>query len=126
MEERLPASVDSVAAARRAIRRFVLELEVDVDVIVLAVSEAVANAVLHAYVEQADGTIDLSAHAQPFEVTVTIRDHGSGFAAAPPSTGAGYGLKIIRRLAQHVALKESGDGVELTMHFARGRDWSTA
>jgi anti-sigma regulatory factor (Ser/Thr protein kinase) len=123
MHERLPAMLDSVAAARRAVRRFAVDLDVDVDGIVLAVSEAVANVVIHAY-DGASGTLELSAVAEPFDVTVTVRDHGHGFAAAGGGDGAGQGLTIIRRLAQHVRLEQSGDGVELTMHFRRGGAWS--
>ena len=51
MHELLPATLDSVAPARRAVRRFAAGLEVDLDGIVLAVSEAVANVVAHAYAE---------------------------------------------------------------------------
>ena len=125
LREQLPASVASVAAARRAMRQYAADLEVDVDGIVLAVSEAVANAVTHAYEEGADGTVDLSATASPYEVAVVVRDHGRGFAAAPPSQGAGYGIEIIRRLAQHVSVDDCGDGVALTMRFRRGGAWST-
>jgi anti-sigma regulatory factor (Ser/Thr protein kinase) len=124
LREQLPASVASVAAARQAMRTYAAGLEVDVDGMVLAVSEAVANAVTHAYAADTDGVIDLSATASPFEVAVVVRDHGRGFAGAPPSEGAGYGIEIIRRLAQHVAVDDRGDGVALTMRFRRGGAWS--
>jgi anti-sigma regulatory factor (Ser/Thr protein kinase) len=124
MHEQLPATLASVATARRAVRRFVDDLEVDVDGIVLAVSEAVANVVTHAYPDRARGIIELSAGALPFEVTITVRDHGRGFTRGDTTGGAGYGLPIIRRLAQHVVVEESRDGVELTMRFRRGGAWS--
>jgi hypothetical protein len=41
-------------------------------------------------------------------------------AGAPESSGAGYGIEIIRRLAQHVALDDGKQGVALTMRFRRG------
>ena len=54
-----------------------------------------------------------------------MRDHGRGFGRADrPSSGAGYGIEIIRRLAQHVAVDDSDDGVVLTMRFRRGGPWS--
>jgi anti-sigma regulatory factor (Ser/Thr protein kinase) len=125
LHERLPAIVTSVAEARRAMRRYAEDLDVDVDGIVLAVSEAVANAVLHAYDEDDDGVVELSASASPYEVAVVVRDHGHGLAGARARTaGAGYGIEIIRRLAQHVALDELDDGVALTMRFRRGGAWS--
>ena len=120
-----PATVASVAEARRSVRRFAADLEVDVDGMVLAVSEAVANVVTHAYADDAPGLIELSATASPFEVAIEVRDHGRGMAwAARRSSGAGYGIEIIRRLAQHVAVRDSADGVALTMRFRRGGAWS--
>ena len=125
LKEQLPATVASVAEARRAMRRFASELEVDVDGMVLAVSEAVANVVTHAYEAGAGGVIELSATASPYEVSVVVRDHGRGLAGADrASAGAGYGIEIIRRLAQHVALDDSDRGVALTMRFRRGGAWS--
>jgi anti-sigma regulatory factor (Ser/Thr protein kinase) len=124
MREQLPATVDSVAAARRAVRHFAADLGVDVDGMTLAVSEAVANVVTHAYEEGSSGVIDLSATASPFEVAIVVRDRGCGLEAARASHGAGFGIEIIRRLAQHVALDDSASGVALTMRFRRGGPWS--
>jgi anti-sigma regulatory factor (Ser/Thr protein kinase) len=124
MREQLPATVDSVAAARRAVRHFAADLGVDLDGMTLAVSEAVANVVAHAYEEGTSGVIDLSATASPFEVAIVVRDRGRGLEAAHASHGAGFGIEIIRRLAQHVALDDSASGVALTMRFRRGGPWS--
>jgi serine/threonine-protein kinase RsbW len=120
MHQELPATLESIAAARGAMRRFTSDLEVDADAIVLAVSEAVANAVAHAYAEGARGVVDISAVASPFEVTVWVRDRGRGLAAGAASSGAGLGLGIIERLAQHVELADAPDGVALKMAFRRG------
>ena len=122
--EELPATVASVSAARRSVRRFAGGLNVDLDGLTLAVSEAVANVVTHAYEEGATGVIELSAVATPSEVAVVVRDRGGGIEAARPSTGAGFGIEIIRRLAQHVAIEDSTSGVALTMRFRRGGAWS--
>jgi anti-sigma regulatory factor (Ser/Thr protein kinase) len=124
LRRRLPATVESVSAARHAVRRFATGLEVDVDAIALAVSEAVANVVTHAYEEGAGGVVDLSVTASPSEVAVVVRDRGHGLQATRPSRGAGFGIEIIRRLAQHVALEDSPSGVALTMRFRRGGAWS--
>jgi len=124
LQEELPATLASVAAARRAVRRFTTDLEVDVDGIVLAVSEAVANVVTHAYADEDAGVVELRAVASPYEVAVVVRDHGRGMHAARGTAGAGFGIEIIRRLAQHVALDDSPDGVALTMRFRRGGAWS--
>jgi anti-sigma regulatory factor (Ser/Thr protein kinase) len=120
MHELLPATLESVAAARRAVRDFAAEIDVDVDGIVLAVSEAVANVVAHAYLDGPHGIVEISAAASPFEVSVTVRDHGRGLTDGGGTPGAGYGLLIIKGLAQHVELAETSDGVALTMAFRRG------
>jgi serine/threonine-protein kinase RsbW len=126
LQEQLPATVSSVATARQALRRYAADLEVDVDGMVLAVSEAVANAVTHAYAGEPDGIVELSATATPYEVTVVVRDHGRGLGGTRrPASDRGYGIEIIRRLAQHVALDDSSEGVALTMRFRRGGAWST-
>lgn len=124
MRERLPATLESVGEARRAIRRFAAPLEVDLDGIVLAVSEAVSNVVAHAYGEDRPGDVELSAGASPFELTVTVRDHGRGLSAGNGNPGAGFGLTIIRRVAEQVELSDTPRGVRLTMAFRRGGDWS--
>jgi anti-sigma regulatory factor (Ser/Thr protein kinase) len=124
MHELLPATLGSVAAARRAVRRFAGDLEVDVEGLVLAASEAVANVVAHAYVDGANGVIELTGTVSPFEVTLMVRDTGQGFHAGGDAGGAGFGLLIIERLAEHVELADTPHGVELTMGFRRGGAWS--
>jgi anti-sigma regulatory factor (Ser/Thr protein kinase) len=126
LQEQFPATVDSVAAARHAVRGFAADLEVDVDGMTLAVSEAVANVVAHAYVDGSHGMVEVSAAVSPLEVTVTVRDHGRGLADAREAGGAGYGLVIIRRLAEHVELADTPEGVALTMGFRRGGAWSAS
>ena len=124
LREELPATVESVSATRRAVRRFAAGLEVDLDGMTLAVSEAVANVVTHAYEEGTGGLVELLGTASESEVAIVVRDRGGGLAAARPSHGAGFGIEIIRRLAQHVALDDSPSGVALTMRFRRGGPWS--
>jgi histidine kinase-like protein len=116
LEEQLPSTVESVAAARRAVRGFAADLEVDLDGMALAVSEAVANVVVQAYDDGTTGVIELSATASPFEVAVVVR--------ARASHSTGFGIEIIRRLAQHVALDDGARAVALTMRFRRGGAWS--
>jgi anti-sigma regulatory factor (Ser/Thr protein kinase) len=119
MREQLPATVESVAEARRAVRRFARGLDVDVEGVVLAVSEAVANVVLHAYSKDHPGVIDLTAMAAPDELAIVVRDRGRGMAAPSVHPGAGFGIEIIRRLAQSVAVDHGAPGVALTMRFRR-------
>jgi anti-sigma regulatory factor (Ser/Thr protein kinase) len=124
MHQQLPATVESVADARRAVRRFASGLDVDVEGMTLAVSEAVANVVAHAYGDEAPGMVDLSATAAPEEVAIVVRDRGRGLDAPGARHGAGFGIAIIRRLAQAVAIDDGAPGVALTMRFRRGGAWS--
>jgi len=126
MHEVMPATLDSVGLARRTVTSFASDLEVDHDGIALAVTEAVANAIAHGYPHGGAGVVELSAGVSPFVLTVTVRDHGRGLSNGGSSHGAGFGLTIIRRIAQHVEMTETDDGVSLTMAFRRGGAWSTA
>ena len=119
LHERLPATMRSAATARQAVRRFAADLDVDVDGLVLAVSEAVANVAAYAYGDGVAGTVELDGSVTPYEVTVVVRDRGRGMGGSQ-AHGAGFGLEIIRRVAQHVALADSRQGVALTMRFRRG------
>jgi anti-sigma regulatory factor (Ser/Thr protein kinase) len=111
-----------VAEARRAVRRFAAGLDVDVEGLTLAVSEAVANVVAHAYGDGEPGLIDLAASTAPGEVAVVVRDRGRGMAAPSLRPGAGFGIEIIRGLARTVTLDDGAPGVALTMRFRRGAD----
>jgi anti-sigma regulatory factor (Ser/Thr protein kinase) len=124
MHQLLPATPESVGEARVAVGRFAAGLEVDVHGVLLAVSEAVANVVTHAYSEGEAGAVELEAAASPFELTVVVRDQGRGLEADHGTGGAGFGLQIIRQVAQHVELADTQDGVSLTMGFRRGGAWS--
>ena len=87
----------------------------------LAVSEAITNAVLHAYRAQSPGTIEVAVRTEPSQdrVVVRVRDHGVGMKPRDDSPGAGFGLSIISALTQDLAVREPPDGgTELCMSFA--------
>ena len=71
----------------------------------------------------ADGTVEVRAEAAPYELRIVIRDHGGGIRPGAAG-GAGFGLAIIRRLAQHVDVDDTGGGVTLRMTFPRGGRWA--
>jgi anti-sigma regulatory factor (Ser/Thr protein kinase) len=118
LDEQLRPAVGSVAAARRAVRRFAADLGVDLHGVELAVLEAVSNAVEHG-----GGSIELRAATSQFELTVSVRDHGDGIALRAVESH-GFGLAIMRRLAQHVEIDDSGRGLAVTMRFPRGGRWA--
>ncbi len=87
----------------------------------IAVSEAAANAVVHAYIETAEpGTIHATAAVLDGELRVTIADRGRGMLPRPDSPGLGLGLPLISDLATSFEIAD-GDGhrgTVLRMTFA--------
>ena len=94
--------------------------------VVLCISEAVTNAVVHAYVD-GPGEIEIEASDEGGVLSLHVRDFGVGMRSRVDSPGAGYGLSVIARLASMLATgpaSEDGNvGTELVMRFdmAAGR-----
>jgi anti-sigma regulatory factor (Ser/Thr protein kinase) len=89
--------------------------------VAIAVSEAAANAVVHAYIETAEpGTIRVTAAVLDGELRVTIADRGRGMLPRTDSPGLGLGLPLISDLATSFEIAD-GDGhrgTVLRMTFA--------
>lgn len=120
----LPASVESVPRVRESVVDFVRERQVPeprVQDVRLAVSEAVTNAVVHAFRERAEpGTVVVAVVVDDGEwIEVRVIDDGGGMAPRDDSPGPGLGLMLIRRLADHVEhrVPSGGSGTELSMRF---------
>jgi anti-sigma regulatory factor (Ser/Thr protein kinase) len=88
----------------------------------LAVSEAVTNAVVHAFRGREDaGTVIVTACVRDREwIEVLVTDYGSGMAPRDDSPGVGLGIPLIRRLADQVDHRRPPEGVgtELRMRFS--------
>jgi serine/threonine-protein kinase RsbW len=119
----LPSDPANLPLVRHAIRGFLSAGEVadpPAGEVLLAVTEACANVVQHAYVgaDQA-GNIELEIERIGDELVIAVRDHGRGFAPRPNSPGAGLGLPVIASLADRVEIRPSiGQGTEVTMAFS--------
>jgi anti-sigma regulatory factor (Ser/Thr protein kinase) len=92
----------------------------------LCVSEALANAVLHAYAEHS-GLVEIVVDLEDGRIVLTVRDHGRGLGRTPDPAHAGMdgglGLEIIRKLTQSVIVtSEIGHGTEIRMTFHPGED----
>jgi len=87
----------------------------------LAVSEAVTNAVVHAFPGRSEpGTVEVlvRVRADGRQVEVVVRDNGSGMAPRPDSPGLGLGLPLIRHLTDQFDHHEPAHGgTELWMGF---------
>jgi serine/threonine-protein kinase RsbW/stage II sporulation protein AB (anti-sigma F factor) len=72
----------------------------------LAVSEAVTNAVIHAYRHDVEvGSVDVVADLGHEELRIVVSDHGAGFAARTDSPGAGLGLMLMKKMADGVDIR---------------------
>jgi len=88
--------------------------------IALAVSEACANVVTHAYLDAGTpGPLTVQADRKQHEFIVIVSDEGTGIAARSDSPGLGLGLDLIARLTQRLEIGTNGlGGATLTMAFA--------
>jgi len=84
----------------------------------LALGEAVANGVEHAYRGREPGTVlvDIEirgARRTDAVVAVRVVDHGTWRPVPPVSSYRGRGLAVIKRLARHVVVSRSRQGTEI-------------
>lgn len=84
----------------------------------LAVSEALTNAVVHAYRGIAVGEVVVRLRAAAREVEVLVEDHGVGLGPRVDSPGVGLGLPLITSVtsASSVSLRPDG-GTQVSMTF---------
>jgi len=121
LELRLDAEPSAVGRARAAVVGFAerhrLARAADV---ALAVTEAVTNAVVHAYRGDATGQVRVVACARADGLLVVVRDYGCGMQPNPTSPGAGLGLAVIGALAGEMNIErpDEGGGTRIRIRFA--------
>jgi anti-sigma regulatory factor (Ser/Thr protein kinase) len=122
LELSLPARAENVAVVRHVLGGIGDALDLDHEVLAdikLAVSEACANVVVHAYAPAGPGFMDLEVTALGAHLAVTVRDHGRGMTPRADSPGLGVGLPLIASLAETLELTNGTDGgTEVRMSFA--------
>ncbi len=95
--------------------------EEQLDAVRLLVSEAVTNAVRHAYPDGA-GTISAMATATAARVTLLVSDDGIGPRTPSRDPGAGWGWPLIAALSERFTIRRrSTGGTEVEMHVRIGR-----
>jgi anti-sigma regulatory factor (Ser/Thr protein kinase) len=118
---RFPARPEQVWLARHAVTEWGKAHGVaDADALALAVSEAVTNVILHAYVDQDQpGDVEVIAERHPDDgLEVRVCDEGRGMRPRPDSSGIGAGLPIIANLTERLDVEtRSGGGTRLRMIF---------
>jgi serine phosphatase RsbU (regulator of sigma subunit)/anti-sigma regulatory factor (Ser/Thr protein kinase) len=112
---RLPAEPKTLAQVRRILRRWLLDRgadEGDVAEVTIAVSEACANSIEHAY-PPAPANFQLDAWGSDGEITVVVRDTGQW----RPQRGQnrGRGLSIIVAAMDDVQIDRMDSGTEVVM-----------
>jgi serine/threonine-protein kinase RsbW len=118
-----PAHVDCVPEARHAVvgwLRDALTPDPPLNDIGLAVSEAVTNAVTHAYVDRAPGEVRVEAEIGRDELELVVEDDGGGMIPRPDSPGLGLGLPLIATLSDRFDTRSApGEGTRVCMWFPR-------
>jgi serine/threonine-protein kinase RsbW len=126
MELALPARAENIAVVRHALGGLGEALDVPeskLSDIRLAVTEACANVVVHAYGEEEEGEMEVLASVGGDELTVLVRDWGCGIKPRPDSPGLGLGLSLIAALAETVQLGHGQEEhTEVRMTFALADD----
>jgi anti-sigma regulatory factor (Ser/Thr protein kinase) len=116
-----PAVPDSVGAARGVLTEFARDAgagEHQLQAIRLAASEAITNAIIHAYERAEHGEVHVSASYIEGELWLLIADAGHGMRPRENSPGLGLGLALIAQLADDFQILSRGSGgTELRMRF---------
>lgn len=118
--ESFPAVAESVPRARHEIAGFAARAGASgeqIDAVRLTSSEALTNAVLHAYPGE-PGTVQVSAAVISRELVVLIADEGCGMQPGAQRPGLGLGLGLIAKLTDdfEIGPRASG-GTEVRMRF---------
>ncbi len=122
MELALAARAENIAIVRHALgglgEAFAVP-EQKLSDIRLAVTEACANVVVHAYPDGHEGPMEVVASMHDNSLTVLVRDWGRGIRPRPDSPGLGLGLSLIAALAEQVQLGHNDEEhTEVRMTFA--------
>jgi anti-sigma regulatory factor (Ser/Thr protein kinase) len=121
LNERYPAVPDSVPDVRRQLTAFAAGVGMcgeQLEGLRLVVSEAVSNAVLHAY-DQEQGEIQVTAAVVPGELWILIADEGAGLRAdGSENRGLGLGLGWMAQFSDGLTLlTRSSGGLEVRLRF---------
>ena len=121
LDQRVPATPMSLPTLRHATRDALVDAGVGGtlfdDSIALALSEAVGNAVRHAYPELA-GDIDLAVIVDDLGILVIVTDSGVGLDHPPAQPGLGLGLNVIEQLSTTSTIDSTSSGTTVSMRFA--------
>jgi stage II sporulation protein AB (anti-sigma F factor) len=113
----LPAVPTSVTEARHAVLAYSEDCDANEGDLGLAVSEAVGNAVVHAYRNAKTGRVYLKGEIQDRELIIEVVDEGVGMQPHLGAPGLRMGLALIGSVAREVRLDTSETGLRVEMRF---------
>jgi anti-sigma regulatory factor (Ser/Thr protein kinase) len=116
----LASEPTSVAVARDALAKLARRVGARVDDVRIAVSEAVANSIIHGYRDGRTGTIRVTGGHQRGRLVVTVADNGIGMTPNPGNPGLRVGIPLITKLCDDVRFSSSEKGTVVSMSFATG------
>lgn len=119
IQMRVPATADQLAPMRAAVRTFVAEhwpaADRDRTDIALALTEACANVIRHAY-PHGDGDMTVMCRIDDRHLALEIRDQGTGIHPPSSNPGLGLGLPLMHRLAD-ANVSSNGSGTIISLRF---------
>jgi serine phosphatase RsbU (regulator of sigma subunit)/anti-sigma regulatory factor (Ser/Thr protein kinase) len=116
LEVEVPAEAEQLATVRHLIRRWVAAqggTDDDCAAFAIAVTEACANAVEHAY-GPGQAIIDLGAALVDGEATVTVRDHGGWRESRGGNRGRG--IPVMKEFMDDVVIDTGDGGTKVELH----------
>lgn len=122
-----PAHVGEATRLRGEVRGWLGELDADDDTrerVLTAVSEAVDNAVEHAYPDGTEGTVELTLWVEADAINVSVVDHGAWHEGAPPAepgshASRGRGIVLMHQSVDSVAIRHTDDGTVVALRHHR-------
>ncbi len=120
-----PARAGALTRIRGEVRRWLAPLEVMPDAeadLVLAVNEAAANAIDHAY-RTGDDTgagrvVEVFLWTEPGAVLLEVVDHGQWRPPGPHAAGGGRGIAIMHRLVEAVLIHHDARGTRVLLRHS--------
>jgi anti-sigma regulatory factor (Ser/Thr protein kinase) len=121
LSQRVPPFAENIGDIRRAVQACAAEHGVvDPGAVALAFSEALTNAVLHAYVDVEPRDVEVLVELAADTVVITVADRGRGMQPRPDSPGLGLGLPLISSLTRRFDVEQRPEGgARLTLWFDR-------
>ena len=89
--------------------------------VALAVSEAVTNAVVHAYAGREAGDVEITGRDTGGRIVFEVRDFGGGMAPRSDSPGLGVGLPLLGSVAEVDIRRPADGGTVVRMAFDKQR-----